>query len=90
MNNIPISNKIPELDIAIKAAQKASNIILEIYQNGYDTFTKNDNSPVTDADLKSNEVINEILSNTNHSILSEEDIDDQSSCLLYTSPSPRD
>ena len=78
MNNIPISNKIPELDIAIKAAQKASNIILEIYQNGYDTFTKNDNSPVTDADLKSNEVINEILSNTKHSILSEEDIDDQS------------
>ena len=78
MNNIPISNKIPELDIAIKAAEKASNIILEIYQSDYDTFTKNDNSPVTDADLKSNKVINEILSNTKHSILSEEDIDDQS------------
>ena len=75
MKNIPISNKIPELDIAIKAAQEASNIILEIYQSDYDTFTKNDNSPVTDADLKSNEVINEILSNTKHSILSEEDVD---------------
>ena len=78
MNNIPISNKIPELDIAIKAAQKASNTILEIYQSDYNTFTKSDDSPVTDADLKSNKVINEILSNTKYSILSEEDFDDQS------------
>ena len=78
MNNIPISDKIPELDIAIKAAQKASNIILDIYKKDYNTFTKSDNSPVTDADLKSNNVINKILSNTKYSILSEEDIDDQS------------
>ena len=78
MNNIPISDKIPELDIAIKAAQEASNTILEIYQSNYNTFTKSDDSPVTDADLKSNKVINEILSNTKYSILSEEDFDDQS------------
>jgi len=78
LNNIPISSKIPELDIAIKAAQEASNAILEIYQKDYNTFTKTDNSPVTDADLKSNKVINKILSNTKYSILSEEDIDDQS------------
>ena len=77
MNNIPISDKIPELDIAIKAAQEASNAILEIYQKGYNTFTKTDDSPVTDADLKSNKIIKEILSITKHSILSEEDIDDQ-------------
>ena len=72
-----IINKIPELDIAIKAAQEASNTILEIYQKGYNTFTKTDDSPVTDADLKSNKIIKEILSITKHSILSEEDIDDQ-------------
>ena len=78
MNNIPIPNKIPELDIAIEAAKDASNTILEIYQSNYNTFTKTDNSPVTDADLKSNSVINEILSNTKYSILSEEDVDDQS------------
>ena len=78
MNNIPISNKIPELDIAIKAAQEASNTILEIYQSNYNTFTKSDDSPVTDADLKSNKIINEILSDTKYSILSEEDTDDQS------------
>ena len=78
LNNIPISDKIPELDIAIKAAQEASNMILEIYHSDYNKFTKNDDSPVTDADLKSNKIINEILSHTKYSILSEEDIDDQS------------
>ena len=78
MNNIPISNKIPELDIAIKAAQEASDIILEIYQKDYNTFTKKDDSPVTDADLQSNRIINKILSDTKYSILSEEDTDDQS------------
>ena len=78
MNNIPIPDKIPELDIAIEAAQEASNVILEIYQKDYNTFTKTDNSPVTDADLESNKIINKILSNTKYSILSEEDIDDQS------------
>ena len=78
MNNIPISNKIPELDIAIKAAQEASNVILKIYEKDYNTYTKTDNSPVTDADLTSNKIINEVLSNTKYSILSEEDIDDQS------------
>ena len=78
MNNIAISDKIPELDIAIKAAQEASNVILDIYQKDYNISTKTDNSPVTDADLESNKIINKILSNTKYSILSEEDVDDQS------------
>jgi 3'(2'), 5'-bisphosphate nucleotidase len=76
LQDIPISDKIPELDIAIKAAMEAGNAILEIYQKDYKTSTKNDNSPITDADLKSNEVIKEILSQTKHWILSEEDKDD--------------
>ncbi len=76
MKDIPISDKIPELDIAIKAAIEAGNAILEIYQKDYKTSTKNDNSPITDADLKSNEVIKRILSQTKHWILSEEDKDD--------------
>ena len=77
MNNIPISNKIPELDIAIKAAEEAGNTILKIYEKDFKTFTKTDNSPVTDADLQSNKIIKEILSVTKHSILSEEDVDDK-------------
>jgi len=76
LEGIPIKDKIPELEIAIKAAKKAGETILEIYHEDYKTSLKNDNSPVTDADLKSNEVIKEILSQTEHEILSEEDKDD--------------
>ena len=78
MKDIPISNKIFELDIAIKAVKEAGNVILEIYQGDFETSKKNDNSPITDADLKSNEIIKKVLSQTKHAILSEEDRDDQS------------
>jgi len=78
LKDIPISEKIPELDIAIKAANEAGRAILEIYQGDYETSTKNDDSPITDADLKSNEIIKGILSQTKHQILSEEDKDDLS------------
>ena len=66
------------MDIAIKAAIEAGDAILEIYQKDYNIFTKTDDSPITEADLKSNEIIKKILSKTKYSILSEEDIDDQS------------
>lgn len=66
----------PELDVAIEAVYKAGNSILEIYESEYKTFTKSDDSPITEADLKSNEIIKTILSKTNHKILSEEDKDD--------------
>ncbi|MBS3926010.1 MAG: 3'(2'),5'-bisphosphate nucleotidase CysQ [Nitrosarchaeum sp.] len=77
MKNIPILDKMPELDVAIEAAYKAGNSILEIYKKNYETFTKSDDSPITEADLKSNEIIKTILSKTKHKILSEEDKDDQ-------------
>lgn len=84
MKNIPIIDKIPELDIAIKAAKNAGDAILEIYQEEYKTAKKDDDSPITDADLKSNEIIKKILSQTKHMILSEEDKDDQNRLLENT------
>ena len=78
MKDIPISDKIPELDIAIKAAKEAGDVILEVYQKDFETIKKNDDSPVTEGDLKSNEIIKKILSQTDHVILSEEDNDDKS------------
>ena len=78
MKDIPISDRIPELDIAIKAAKEAGDAILEIYQRDFDTHTKKDNSPITEGDLKSNEIIKKILSETEHVILSEEEEDDLS------------
>ena len=76
MQEIPISNKIPELDFALEAAMLASEAILQIYDEKIEEFTKDDNSPITKADLKSNELIKKILSKTEHHILSEEDKDD--------------
>ncbi len=78
MKDIPISDKIPELDIAIKAAIEAGEAILEIYDKDFETITKNDDSPVTEGDLKSNEIIKRYLSQTDYVILSEEDNDDKS------------
>jgi 3'(2'), 5'-bisphosphate nucleotidase len=78
MDDIPISDKISELDIAVRAAKEAGDAILEIYEGDYKTSTKNDDSPITDADLKSNQIIKDILSETKHHILSEEDKDDLS------------
>ncbi len=76
MKGIPITNKIPELDIAIEAVNKAGKAILKLYQEDLETYIKSDNSPITEADLKSNEIITKILSKTKYEILSEEDKDD--------------
>lgn len=77
MEAIPISDKIPELDVALQAVREAGNAILDIYEEKYETSIKQDDSPITDADLKSNDIIKKILSKTGHQILSEEDKDDQ-------------
>ena len=77
MYDIPISNKFPEMDIALQAVNEAGDAILEIYGEKYETSTKQDNSPITEADVKSNEIIKKILSKTPHQILSEEDKDDK-------------
>ena len=78
MEKIPIKDKLPELDLAITAAKTAGEEILEVYRGNFKIAQKTDDSPVTDADLKSNEIIKKILSKTGYKILSEEDRDDKS------------
>lgn len=73
----PISNKMPELELAIEAALKAGNAIMKIYETDFETKTKGDDSPITEADLTSNKIIKEILKKSGHYILSEEDKDDK-------------
>ncbi len=77
MNEIPISDKIPELDLAIDAALKAGDAIMEFYQTDFQSEIKEDKSPITKADLISNKIIKEILGKSGHYILSEEDTDDE-------------
>ena len=51
MNNIPIVDRFLELDIALQAVTEAGNAILDIYGRKYETSTKHDDSPITEADL---------------------------------------
>ncbi len=67
-----------ELETAIFAAKKAQNVILEVYHKNFEVKLKEDKSVVTEADLKSNQLIRKILADTfpTYSILSEETNDD--------------
>ena len=61
------------IDIAIKAAEKAGEEILNIYNSDYEILTKEDQSPVTTADLAANKIIQEFLKETGVPVLSEEE-----------------
>ncbi|QYA26021.1 3'(2'),5'-bisphosphate nucleotidase CysQ [Gramella sp. MT6] len=61
------------LDIAIRAAIEAGNVIMEIYNSeDFQIRNKEDDSPLTKADLKANAVINSFLKPTKIPIISEE------------------
>ncbi|NDA43764.1 MAG: inositol-phosphate phosphatase, partial [Gammaproteobacteria bacterium] len=51
-----------ELKVAIEAAEAAARVIRELYQRNLAVVTKADKSPVTEADVKAEEVIREVLS----------------------------
>jgi len=78
MAELPDSSKIECLDVVIDATIRAGEKIVEIYQSNFEVEKKDDNSPVTAADLESNSIIKEALLQTGIPILSEEDADDKS------------
>ena len=57
---------------AIKAAKAAGEIILSVYEKDFEVEFKNDNSPLTIADQKANDIIEKHLIKTNIPVLSEE------------------
>lgn len=62
-----------ELSIAIQAGIEAGKVIMEIYQNGnFEIESKDDDSPLTLADKKANDIINSFLQPTHIPIISEE------------------
>ena len=61
-----------QLLIAVRAALEAGNVIMDVYQAPFDVEIKNDNSPLTIADKKANDVINGYLKPTGTPIISEE------------------
>ena len=78
MAEFPVSSKISQLETIIDAITKAGDKILEIYESDFQVEKKDDNSPITKADLESNKIIKESLLQTKIPILSEEDADDKS------------
>jgi len=62
------------LDIAIKAALEAGKAIMEVYAHPFEVYTKDDDSPVTQADLRASNIIKEILKPTGLPFVSEEDL----------------
>ncbi|HLD72461.1 MAG TPA: inositol monophosphatase family protein [Candidatus Nanoarchaeia archaeon] len=65
-----------ETKLAIKAALNAGKEVLKIYNSEFTTTYKKDTTPITEADLKSNETIIKILELSGYYLLSEENIKD--------------
>ena len=78
MNKFPISDPLPETKFAIEAAIEAGKVVMEVYNKNFSSSIKSDNEPITEADIKSNNSIKNIISRCGHPILSEESPDDKS------------
>ena len=59
---------------AIKAAREAGRAIMEVYAQPFEVYTKDDDSPVTQADLRASNIIKEMLRETGIPFISEEDL----------------
>ena len=76
-SHIPIKNFMWELELAIQAALEAGKTVMNVYNQEFSSTLKNDNEPLTEADVKSNQIIQKIISDSGHPILSEESVDDK-------------
>ena len=62
------------LKLAQQAAIEAGKAIMEVYAQPFEVYTKEDDSPVTQADLRASNIIKEILKPTGLPFVSEEDL----------------
>ena len=62
------------LELARKAALEAGKAIMEVYAQPFEVYTKDDDSPVTQADLNASNIIKEILKPSGLPFVSEEDL----------------
>ena len=62
------------LQYAIEAAIEAGKAIMEVYAQPFEVYTKDDDSPVTQADLRASNIIKEMLKPTGLPFVSEEDL----------------
>jgi len=75
--NFPFNNTLPETELAVRAVKEAGDAVMKIYRHDFTTTFKKDDEPLTEADLKSNDIIKKIIATTDYPILSEESLDDK-------------
>jgi 3'(2'), 5'-bisphosphate nucleotidase len=76
LTELPFSDPLSEAHLAVEAAEKASRAVMEVYVDDFVFEKKEDDSPITKADLESNRIIRNMLEPLGLPILSEEDADD--------------
>jgi 3'(2'), 5'-bisphosphate nucleotidase len=74
---IPIKNPFPEIYLAIQASVEAGKTVMNVYNQEFSSILKNENEPLTEADVKSNHIIQKIISDFGYPILSEENVDNK-------------
>ena len=75
IEKLPFTNPIPETKIAIDAAQSAAEAVVKIYNKDFTVSHKENNEPITAADLESNKIIEKYMAQSEFPILSEESSD---------------
>ena len=61
ISELPFKSTIPELGKIIDGIEKAGEKILEVYETDFSTEKKEDDSPITQADIESNKILKEVL-----------------------------
>ena len=64
ISELPFKSTIPELGKIIDGMVKAGEKILEVYETDFSTEKKDDDSPITQADIESNKILKEVLGET--------------------------
>ncbi len=77
IDNLPFAKPFPETKLAIDAALKASEVVLNIYSQDFSVSQKDDKEPITEADIQSNQIIQKCISSSRIPILSEESPDNK-------------
>ena len=74
ISELPFSSNQPELGKILEGIVRAGEKVIEVYETDFSTEKKEDDSPITQADIESNKILKEVLGETGITILSEEDV----------------
>jgi len=77
INELPFNSSQPGLEKILEGIVRAGEKVIEIYESDFSAEKKDDDSPITQADIESNKILKHVLEETGITILSEEDTDDK-------------